>query len=132
MSARPISSPDDPAGAGIRRALVVTPDGTCRHLCRSALDPLGFLVEEVESGLDAVIATRVVVPNLILVGPQLRDVPGSEAIAWLRANPALDSTPLLELAAETGADPMPGKLVSPRALRRLIQAAMRLENREGA
>lgn len=84
-------------GAGRRRALVVASDLTAQYACRSALEP-GWDVQVVDSGVAAVIAARRAVPGVIFVDLQLRDVPGSEAVGWLRSNPALADVPIVLIA----------------------------------
>lgn len=82
-----------------RRALVVEADPVTRRLCRDVLESSGFAVAVVDSGIAAVVAAREGRPDLIVMDLQLRDVPGSEAIAWLRSNPALRSMPIIMIAA---------------------------------
>jgi DNA-binding response OmpR family regulator len=88
-SASLIPSPPAPC------ALIVETDTLARQLCRDVLERVGFVVVDAESGIAAVLSARASLPNLILVGLQLRDVPGPEAVEWLRSNPALHSTPLV-------------------------------------
>ena len=89
----------------------------------------GFVVEAVDSGIAAVVAAREERPDVIFVDLQLRDVPGREAIEWLRSNPALRSTPIVILTtkAEDEAslaairpDASLRKPVSPQTIRRVI------------
>jgi two-component system, cell cycle response regulator DivK len=89
-----------------RRALVVEPEPATLRLCRDVLESFGFVVDAVDSGIAAVMAARKELPDLILMDLQLRDVPGREAILWLRSNPALCATPIIVLAnnAESAAD----------------------------
>jgi len=68
------------------------------------LESSGFAVDAVDSGIAAVVAAREDLPDLIFVDVQLRDVPGPEAIRWLRSNPALQSTPIIVLTAEAEDD----------------------------
>ena len=65
---------------------------------------------------------------------QLRDVPGREAISWLRSNPALRSTPIIILTDyaddEAGlAATLPGaslrKPLSPTTIRRTIREVLK-------
>lgn len=93
------------AGGARRRALVVASDAAARGACRSALEAL-WEVEVVDSGVAAVIAARRNVPALIFMDLQLRDVPGGEAVAWLRSNPELGGVPIVLIAggAEDDAD----------------------------
>lgn len=82
----------------IRRALVVEAEPATLRLCCDVLESSGFVVDAVDCGVAAVVAARDRLPDLILVGLQLRDVPGREAIRWLRSNPALQFTPIIVLA----------------------------------
>jgi len=115
------------------RALVVGADPVTLRFCRDALKSSGFAVDAVDSGIAAVVAAREDLPDLIFVDVQLRDVPGREAIRWLRSNPALQSTPIIVLTtnAEDDAAPdltRPGpsllKPVSLAALRRVIREVL--------
>ena len=116
-----------------RRALVVEADPATLQLCRAVLESSGFVVDAVDSGIAAVVAAREGLPDLILMDLQLRDVPGREAIGWLRSNPALRSTPIVVLTAnaEEEADLVatrPGaslrKPVSPAAIQRTIREVL--------
>jgi DNA-binding response OmpR family regulator len=117
-----------------RRALLVEAEPETLQLCRDVLEKSGFVVDVVDSGIAAVIAARQARPDLILVDLQLRDVPGREAIGWLRSNPALRSTPIIVLTTNTDADGelatiRPGaslrKPVSPAAIQRMIHQVLR-------
>ncbi len=87
-----------------RRALVVGADPATLRFCRDALESLGFAVHAVETGIAAVVAAREELPDLIFVDVQLRDVPGREAIKWLRSIPPLQSTPIIVFTAEAEDD----------------------------
>jgi CheY-like chemotaxis protein len=117
-----------------RRALVVETDPVTLRLCRDVLESSGFVVDAVDSGIAAVVAAREELPDLILMDLQLRDVPGGEAIGWLRSNPALRSTPIIVLTANVGDDAdlvaaLPGasmrKPLSPAAIRRTIREVLK-------
>jgi CheY-like chemotaxis protein len=93
------------------------------------LEKDGFVVETVDSGIGAVVAVRERLPQVILIDLQLRDVPGREAVSWLRSNPALHSTPIVIIigGAEDShvlAPPRPGvvlhKPLTPDAIRRAV------------
>jgi len=113
-----------------RRALVVGADPATLRFCRDALKSSGFVVDAVESGIDGIIAARKNLPDMIFMDVQLRDVPGREAIKWLRSIPALRATPIIVLTTEDEDDvalpavtrpgPSLRKPVSPAALRRII------------
>ena len=98
-----ISSGAVAGGAG-RKALIVGADPATLRLCTDVLAGSGFTIEVVESGMEAVIAARRLPPELIFVAAQLRDVPGREAVHWLRSNPALQATPVVMLAADSEVD----------------------------
>ena len=115
------------------RALVVGADPVTLRFCRDALKCSGFAVDAVDSGIAAVVAAREDLPDLIFVDVQLRDVPGREAIRWLRSNPALQSTPIIVLTTNAEDDAAPGlarpdpsllKPVSLAALRRVIREVL--------
>jgi DNA-binding response OmpR family regulator len=90
-------SPPIALGQTHRRALVVEAEPTALRLCRDVLESSGFVVSVVDTGVAAVVAARERLPDLILMDLQLRDAPGREVIGWLRANPALRSTPIIVL-----------------------------------
>ena len=117
----------------LRRALVVGADPVTLRFCRDALKSSGFAVDAVDSGIAAVVAAREDLPDLIFVDVQLRDVPGREAIRWLRSNPALQSTPIIVLTTKAEDDAAPDltrpgpsllKPVSLAALRRVIREVL--------
>ncbi len=121
-------------GRSARRALVMEADPETQRLCRDVLESLGFVVDAVDSGIAALVAARKGLPDLILMDLQLRDVPGREAIAWLRSNPALWSTPIIVLAGNSDDDadlaatrPSASlrKPVSPLAVRRTVQEVLK-------
>jgi two-component system cell cycle response regulator DivK len=89
-----------------RRALLVGPDQPTLRLCRDVLESSGFAVDQVDSGIGAVVAAREGRPDVILIDIQLRDVRGREAIGWLRSNASLRATPIIALIAKADADAM--------------------------
>jgi CheY-like chemotaxis protein len=102
-----------------RRVLIVEEDPAALLVCRQVVEKAGFVVEAVDSGIAAVIAARNERPEFIFVAPQLRDVPGREAMAWLRANPALSAVPIVALA----------KPATPDSIRRSIHDALALRSK---
>ena len=124
--------PSPTTGTTSRRALVVAADMATHRLCRAALETSGLAVDGVDSGMAALMSAREVLPDLIVIDQQLRDVSGQEAIGWLRSNPTLRATPIIALT--TGADDATGlaiapgaalrKPLSPVAIRRAIRAAL--------
>jgi CheY-like chemotaxis protein len=132
-AARVETPPTASSGLPPRRALVVGADATTLQLCRDALENSGFAADAVDSGIAAVVAARESPPDLVLVDVQLRDVPGREAIGWLRSNPALQSTPIVALTTNAEYDVVPTvvrpyaslpKPVSPAAIRRTIREVL--------
>jgi CheY-like chemotaxis protein len=79
----------------------------------------------------AVVTARRILPDLILVDEQLRDVPGRDAVLWLRSNPELRSTPIIVLTMGAGGASiaMPGALVQKPAslgsIQQVIQEVMK-------
>jgi len=112
-----------------RRALVIEADPATQRMCRNILESSGFAVDAVDRGIAAVVAARAELPDLILIDLELPDVPGREAIGWLRSNPALRSTPIILLAGNENyrdvAAISPGavlrKPLSPPALQQTVQ-----------
>ena len=118
--------------AGPARARVGA-DSETLQLCRDALESSGFVADAVDSGIAAVVAARASPPDLVLVDVQLRDVPGCEAIGWLRSNPSLQSTPIIVLTTNAEDDVVSDfartyaslpKPVSPAAIRRTIREVL--------
>ena len=79
------------------------------------------------------VAVRERPPQIIFVDLQLRDVPGREAIGWLRSNPALQSTPIIIIAGGNKGEripppPQPGAILrkpaSPEAIRRTTRQVL--------
>ena len=85
-----------------RRALVVETDPDTRRLARQVLERVGFIVDAVDNGVEAVSTARVTLPELILLDLQLRDVQGAEVLRWLRANPALKLAPVIAISTSRG------------------------------
>jgi CheY-like chemotaxis protein len=117
-----------------RRALIVGAEPATLRLCRDILETSGFVVDAVDSGIAAVVAARAALPDVILTDLQLRDVPGREAIGWLRSNPALRSTPIVVLTTNVEDDAdlaatRPGtslrKPISPGMIRRTIHEVLK-------
>lgn len=83
-----------------RRALVVASDLVAQGACRSALEDTWDVVVA-DSGVSALIAARQSTPAVIFIDLQLRDVPGGEAVEWLRSNPGLGTVPIILIAGGT-------------------------------
>lgn len=113
-----------------RRALVVDADPVARQQLRQVLQDSGCAVREAVSGVAAVIAARAEAPDVIVMDMQLPDVPGQQAVEWLRALPGGKKIPLITLtwrpwfpaAGSAAAGPVLdlAKPVSSRALRQAI------------
>jgi len=112
-----------------RKALVVEPDKGAAELCRSALEKDGYEVRCVDTGVLALIAARETAPDLVLLATQLRDVPGNEVVAWMKADPSLGSRPVIMLGSDTEQVAEYGfflrKPLSAAALRRTVGEATR-------
>ncbi len=115
----------------IRRALLVGSDQAALRVCHDVLGGLGFSIDTVASGIEAVIAARDGQPDVIVMDGQLRDVRGSEAIGWLRSNSALQTTPIIALVAKGEENPgvtrpttMVRKPLSAAAVHRAVQEAL--------
>lgn len=113
------------------RALVAAVNPEMLRLCHGVLEGLGVAATAVDTGLGALILARQQLPDLILVDGQLRDVPGHEAVKWLRSDPDLLSTPVILLTTNgepprpIRQDPAPRKPVSAASLRRMICEAFK-------
>jgi CheY-like chemotaxis protein len=70
-------------------------------MMQGMLEQLGFVVDAVDSGVDAVVEAQNSCPDLVVMDMQLRDVPGREAVEWLRANPALRSIPIVVMTGNS-------------------------------
>lgn len=125
-----------------RRVLIVATEPATLRLCSDVLKNSGIAVDiaVAESGVASVVAAREDVPDLIFVDIQLRDVPGHEAIRWLRSIPALQSTPIIILTPDSednaifGATPQVLSLrkpVSITTIKRTVQQILRLASRMG-
>lgn len=88
----------DRGGAG-HHALVVSGDAARRAQCRGALTDLGLTVAAAGSAVAAVRAARRQRPDVILMDAQLSDGPGTQALVWLRSDPALAATPAVLVSA---------------------------------
>ena len=93
-----------PPGQTGRRVLVIEAEPATLRVCRDVLESSGFIVDAVDRGIAAVVAARAALPDLIFIAMQLPDVPGREAIRWLRSNPALRSTPIVVLTTSAEDD----------------------------
>lgn len=110
--------------ARARRALVVDNDSTIRRISQATLERMGFLVESVDSGVEAVVAARAALPDVVVMESQLRDVPAYEAVSWLRSNPELAHVPVVMVAV--GDDGSGSIIQDPKVIIRKPLSASRL------
>ena len=96
------------------RVLVAEPDPATSQQCRDVLERAGYVVDSVDTGIAALIAARTQLPQLILMGSQLRDVGGSEASRWFRSTPSLQMVPIIILSG-SGEGEAPQAAGSPTA-----------------
>lgn len=92
-----------------RSALVVESDAGNASVVSQSLRNLGFCVNSVVSGVEAVIAARKKPPTVIFIAIQLRDVGGLDLAMWLRANPTLQSVPIVAMHSTDDDTPDLGK-----------------------
>jgi DNA-binding response OmpR family regulator len=77
-------------------ALLVVADPPLRERCRDLLSAAGLAVAEgIESGAAAVVVSRELAPDVIVLCRQLADVAAPEAVTWLRSNPQSATTPII-------------------------------------
>lgn len=105
-------------------------DPATRAVCVVVLAGLGMRHAAVGTGVAAVVEARRRPPDVLLVEGQLEDVPGLEALAWLRSNPALGARPFVMLVDAGSAVPETGRrgavLRKPVAARDLRATLIRL------
>ena len=83
-------------------ALVVTPDAQLRKRCKDSAVNAGYSVEFTENGVSALNLARSLLPDLILLDVELRDVHGLELVTWLRSDPSLRHVPVIAFSAFAG------------------------------
>jgi len=83
-------------------ALVVTPDAQLRRRCKDSAVAAGYSVEFTENGVTALNMARSLMPDLILLDVELRDVHGLELVTWLRSDPNLRHVPVIAFSAFAG------------------------------
>jgi CheY-like chemotaxis protein len=86
-------------GQGEVRVLVVDDNQNNRELLRSMLDPLGFIVDEVLSGEEALEKVRTWVPGIILMDLVLPGKDGAETSRILRDAYSKDSIIIIGISA---------------------------------
>ena len=106
--------------------LIVGADEPSLRLCDAVLREAGFRVEQVDSGIAAVVVARRSRPKIIVIDEQLRDVSSHEAVSWLRSNPDLGTTAIYVLTTHRDHAKLPPgsnllqKPVGVRAVREII------------
>jgi len=83
------------------KAIVVEDCPETSRLCRRFLEEHGLAVKQVNRGVAGLVEVRKERPDLVLIGFQLRDVSGFEAVSWLKADPALCLVPVIVICAST-------------------------------
>ena len=110
-----------------KRILVVEDQPDNRQIIRDTLAPNGYEITEVENGEEALAAIAKQRPDLILMDIQLPIMDGSEATRRIKADPALQSIPIIAVtsyalsgeekkARAAGCDEYVPKPFSPRQL----------------
>ncbi|GAB4143970.1 MAG: response regulator [Sphingomonadales bacterium] len=75
-----------------------------RDMLSRRLTKRGFDVVLAQDGLEAVAQTRAQKPDLVLMDWSMPNMSGLDAIAAIRADPAIANTPVIALTAHAGAD----------------------------
>jgi two-component system cell cycle response regulator DivK len=110
-----------------KRILVVEDQPDNRQIIRDMLAPTGYEITEVENGEEALAAIAKQRPDLILMDIQLPVMDGYEATRRIKADPALQSIPIIAVtsyalsgedkkARDAGCDEYVPKPFSPRHL----------------
>jgi signal transduction histidine kinase len=131
---------DIPSGyLGPRKTLLVVDDvATNRALLRDLLGPLGFRMQEADSGATALRQAKIDPPDLVLMDMVMPDMDGIETTRRLRAEPGTARTPVLIVSAsstpeegqraiDAGADAFLAKPVDEHALLGEIGARLNLQ-----
>ncbi len=79
----------------IATILVCEDDPSLRLLFRLSIEPHGYLVVEAADGRSGIALAQSVEPDLVIVDMHLPDCSGVEVVRALRAEPALEKTPVL-------------------------------------
>ena len=110
-----------------KQILIVEDQEDNRRILRDLFASAGYKLIEAESGEDALLALATSRPDLILMDIQLPAMDGYEATRRIRANPELNSIPIIAVtsyalagdeakALATGCNAYVSKPYSPRAL----------------
>jgi len=124
------------------RVLVVEDEADLQELLRFNLERDGFEVFTADTGEEAVKLAPMKKPDLILLDLMLPRMDGLDVCRRLKADPALDSTPIIMVTAkgedadvvaglELGADDYITKPFSPRILMARVRAVMRRQAADG-
>jgi two-component system, cell cycle response regulator DivK len=118
-----------------KRILVVEDQPDNRQIIRDMLAPTDYEISEVENGEEALVAIAKQRPDLILMDIQLPIMDGYEATRRIKADPALQSIPIIAVtsyalsgeekkARAAGCDEYVPKPFSPRQLLAKIRQYM--------
>jgi len=91
-------------GAGPLRILIADDEAENREILRNILEPLGFAVEEAQTGRDCIKRAQTWMPDLIFMDLRMPDLDGLEATRALRAMPAFRSMPIIAVTAAAFAE----------------------------
>ena len=97
----PLSLPRErgPGGEGVAKILIVEDDELNRDSLRRLLRRRGFEIVLAVDGEDGIETARAEAPDLILMDMSLPVVDGWEATRRLKADPAVQATPIIALTA---------------------------------
>ena len=85
----------------LKKILLVEDDPTLRAVAKVALERVGgFIVEECQSGLEALAKAPVFNPDLVLLDVMLPEMDGPETMAALREQAATSEIPVVFLTAK--------------------------------
>ena len=86
--------------AALKTILVVEDDPTMRELLRLHLSSAGYAVRVAANGIEAGHAILGITPDLIMSDVNMPHMSGFELVAALRADPAMQSIPVIFLTIE--------------------------------
>ena len=90
---------EDPIGDERPLVVLAEDNDDCRHVYGLILRHFGYDVAEVSSGEEAIKATRLLQPKLVLMDIGLPGIDGWEAGALLKADPETSAVPLVAFSA---------------------------------
>ena len=91
-------------GIGPLRILIADDEAENREILRNILEPLGFAVEEAQTGRDCIKRAQTWMPDLIFMDLRMPDLNGLEATRALRAMSAFRSMPIIAVTAAAFAE----------------------------